>query len=110
MLKYAKAKGVRLEKEVANDLVESGLDPTARRMVLSGAAEGFKGDVKTALPLTIECKNSETWNPLEYYRQAERENRDGKTPIVVMSRNRERKYALLLWEDLIRFMKEGISR
>lgn len=55
----AKQKGSRLERRVAEELRRSGLDPKASRMPLSGADSHLKGDVRTDLPYTIECKNTE---------------------------------------------------
>lgn len=93
-----------MEREIAQDLRSSGLDPRATRMPLSGATDGLKSDISTSLPISLEVKNQETWKPLEYYEQAVRDCRPGKMPIVVMSKNREKKYAFLLWEDLIQLM------
>jgi Holliday junction resolvase len=36
-------KGARVEREIVNKLKEAGID--AKRVPLSGAAEGFKGDI-----------------------------------------------------------------
>lgn len=85
----AKAKGSRLEKDVAKTLRDAGLDKQASRMPLSGAMEGFKSDIHTSLPMIIECKNQETWSPLNYMEQASRDAEiTGKIPVVIMSKNR----------------------
>ncbi|MFM1793911.1 MAG: hypothetical protein RL642_296 [Bacteroidota bacterium] len=85
----AKAKGTRLEVLIAKRLRDAGLDKEARRMVLSGGAEGFESDIRTSLPLSIEAKNQETWKPLEYMEQAqESANKTNKMPVVIMSKNR----------------------
>ena len=85
----AKAKGSRLELEIAKRLRESGLDKNARKMVLSGAVDGFDSDVLTTLPVSIEAKNQETWKPLEYMEQAQASaDKTNKMPVVVMSKNR----------------------
>lgn len=84
-----KAKGSRLERQIAKALRHAGLDSDARRMVLSGAIDGFKSDIKTDLPFIIEAKNQETWSPLTYMEQAERDAIvTGKMPVVIMSKNR----------------------
>jgi len=54
-----KNKGSRFETFIAEMIKESGLDPNARRQPLSGAGYD-KGDIKTTVPFTIECKNSNT--------------------------------------------------
>ena len=101
-----KAKGSRLERLVAKMLVDSGLDQYATRMPLSGAIVGLKADIHTKLPLQIECKNQETWKPLEWYRQAVIGNNigSGKIPVVFMSRNREGIYVFLEAQDFINIL------
>lgn len=85
----AKAKGTRLEVLIASRLREAGLDKKARRMVLSGAVDGFDSDILTTLPLSIEAKNQETWKPLEYMEQAQvSADKTNKMPVVIMSKNR----------------------
>lgn len=44
MGKPSRDKGLRVERELVNKLKESGID--AKRVPLSGAAEGFKGDIQ----------------------------------------------------------------
>ena len=106
----AKAKGTRLEKEIARKLRDNDLDKDAKRMILSGASY-LKGDIYTNLPITIEAKNQEKWKLYEWYIQAVAENTaSGKIPMVVCSRNREDIYAFLSFDDLIFLMqlaKEG---
>jgi hypothetical protein len=55
----AKAKGTRLEKEIARLLAEIGI-PEARRQPGSGIYQGFDHDVRARLPdgeLLVECKS-----------------------------------------------------
>lgn len=74
---------------IASRLREAGLDKKARRMVLSGAVDGFDSDILTTLPLSIEAKNQETWKPLEYMEQAQvSADKTNKMPVVIMSKNR----------------------
>lgn len=105
-----KAKGKRLEIDVAKSLRDAGLDPDAKRMVLSGAAYGFESDIWTNLPIKIECKNQETWSPMEFYEQAKEAAGTTDIPIVVMSRNRmPEPMALLSWNDLIAIMQYAVK-
>jgi hypothetical protein len=88
-LKSPKQKGSRLEREIAKALRHAGLDKTAQRMPLSGAIDGFKSDISTSLPFSIEAKNQETWSPLAYMEQAQAgAEHTGKMPVVIMSKNR----------------------
>ena len=67
-----KSKGSRFEHFIASQIRESGLDPEAKRQVLSGAGVD-KGDIKTTLPFMIECKNTKQVYALEWIRQVKRE-------------------------------------
>jgi len=89
----AKAKGIRLELEIAKTLRDAGLDRNAKKMPRSGAFMGFESDIHTSLPLMIECKNQENWSPMEYYNQA-KEHAGVKIPVVVMARNRTEPYIM----------------
>lgn len=100
----AREKGKRLERQIAKDLRSAGLDDRATRMPMSGAAWGLEADIHTTLPVKIEAKNQETWDPMAYYEQA-KANCFSKMPIVVMSKNRmPSPLALLDWNDLLELM------
>ena len=102
-----KQKGSRAEREFAKMLRE--IDPTSRRMVLSGSVMGLEGDIWGKLPIMWEIKNQETWKPLEYYRQAQLQAIGGNTPEVVMTRNREGFYCFLKAEDFIELLKYALA-
>lgn len=79
-------KGNRLELAVAQRLREAGFD--ARRMPLSGAADGFEGDIYS--PETGFCwelKNQETWSIGKWWDQA-KDQAYSKPACLVISRNR----------------------
>lgn len=104
-----KSKGRRLELRIAKDLRESGLDKTAGRMPLSGAAFGLEADIRTTLPLKIEAKNQETWSPLPYYEQA-KAHAGVKMPMVVMSKNNLPEPLVLIgWNDFLSIMQAAIK-
>lgn len=76
--KSAKAKGSRFETFIAEQIKESGLDPKARRQVLSGA--GFdKGDIASSLPFTIEAKNQKAIHLLDWVEQAKTQAQKSNT-------------------------------
>lgn len=106
-----KAKGSRLERNLAQKLRQSGLDSGASRMPLSGAFETLKSDILTNLPVSFECKNQETWSPLPYMQQAKAGAKQNEIPVVVMSKNRlPEPLCLIELKDLIYLMqlaKEG---
>ena len=111
-MKKPKEKGRRAELEFARMLVDSGLDPKAKRMPLSGSVKGLDSDIWTKLPFMFELKNQETWKPLEYYRQANdaNPNKGRYRTVVIMTKNHEGYYAFLSVEDfleLIYFAKKG---
>lgn len=105
----AKQKGSRLEREWAQLLRGFGLDKQAMRMPMSGAIrdDRFKADIHTDLPFHFELKNAETWKPLEYFRQAQSVC-GSRTPAVVMSKNREEIYVLMLGTDWLKLTQHAL--
>ena len=107
-----KAKGNRLEKLIAkrmNEVLgEYGI--TAKKMPLSGAIEGFKSDIFTNLPVSLEAKNAETWKVPEWWEQTTSQAGLGKMPILVMSRNYcNEPLAVIRFEDLLTFMAYALE-
>ena len=79
----AHQKGKRLERKVAK-LIREKLGIKAYRTPLSGATEGFKGDIWVeGLPFYWECKNRERINIWQEWQKI----RDHKNPILVISGN-----------------------
>lgn len=105
----AKAKGTRLEKDIAKELRRSGLDKEAKRMPMSGSIEGFKSDIFTKLPFIIEAKNQERWQPDQYMQQADRDAKvQGKMPVVIMSKNRmSDPYVMMKMSDWIYILQRA---
>jgi len=68
----AKQKGQRLERFIAEQIRESGLDSNAQRQPLSGAGI-HKADINTSIGWTIEAKNQEKLNWHESIDQAKRQ-------------------------------------
>jgi len=76
----------------------------AIRTPLSGGG-GIPGDIITTLPVFIECKNQETWKPMEWWHQLLREKpTGGKTPVLIMSKAWTNPFAMLTFEDLLEIM------
>jgi hypothetical protein len=100
MLKSAKQKGTRLERNVAQRLRDTGLDKGAQRTPLSGAIPWMREDITTKLPIHFELKNRETWTPLAWWKETKGKC-GNKMPILVLSRNGEDIYAFLHFEDLL---------
>lgn len=101
-----KAKGTRLEQKFAGMIREKGLDDTATRMVLSGAAFGFETDIRTSLPFAFECKNTETLKFWQYWEQAEKGRKPFKTPVLVYSANFRPTMCILTAEDFLNLLVE----
>ena len=93
-LKSPKRKGAILEDFVADRLVETGLDPRAKRDGASGAGTREKGDVSTAVAINgrnlgIECKNHKNVAIPEWWKQTKKLEELGREPILVFKMNRE---------------------
>jgi hypothetical protein len=82
-MKHPKAKGSRLEREVARRIRQKGLDKDAKRMPLSGADSILKEDIFTHLPVSIECKNVEKVHLWQWWQKI----RDYTNPILCISGN-----------------------
>lgn len=68
---HAKQKGNRLESEIAK-LYQRQLDKDARRMPMSGAADGFKGDILKRFRdgWVDECKSRKSIAIYDFWKQA----------------------------------------
>mgnify|MGYP001615295858 CR=1 FL=1 len=79
----AKAKGKALEDFIAERLVKTGIDPTARRSYSSGSGLN-KTDVENQIGLAIEAKNQRQAALWKWWKQAERQSEMTHTiPVLV---------------------------
>lgn len=85
--KSKKAKGIRLENKIAQMIRLKGLDANAKKMPRSGAFDGFKSDVYTTIPLTIEAKNTEKHDWWGEWEQAKNQEKPLKPACLVVSGN-----------------------
>ena len=107
-----KAKGTRLEHLVAERIedVLGSYGIHATRTPMSGAIDRFKGDIFTNLSCSIECKNQEKVQVWKWWEQA-RADAKHKMPVLVMSRNREKRpVALVDFEDLLFLMELALQK
>ena len=104
-----RAKGSKFEREVAKSLRDAGLDKDAVRMVMSGGAFGFTTDIKTSIPLAIECKFQNNTSFKEWYRQAEEAAPGNKIPVVVWKEDYGQAFVFLKWDDLLEIMKYAVD-
>lgn len=81
-----------------------------RRTPMSGAIDGFKGDIRTLCTHTIwkdfgiECKNQESisiWACLEQAR-----SQTSKIPLLIFTRNQAKNYVALPFDDLCQLILE----
>ena len=112
-LSSRKEKGKRLERLIAqriNDVL-GGYGVTAKRMIMSGAIAGWKGDVFVdGLPVSIEAKNQEKINIWECWDQAESQAGLGKMAVLVFSRNFNKDpLTVIRFEDLLTLFELAIQ-
>lgn len=105
MIKHAKQKGARHERDVAEILRVYGFE--AQRTPLSGAIDFMKGDITTNAPFFIECKNTEKTKFLEWYKKAE-DQAGIKTPIIVWTSNRQDIYVFLKFTEFMDMITHAI--
>jgi hypothetical protein len=102
-----KAKGSRLERLVATRLRALDLDKDARRMIGSGAFDGYKGDVYAPqVPLTFECKNNENHSIWKEWEQAKNQEKPMRPACLVISGNHRPVLAMVELETLLDMLLE----
>jgi hypothetical protein len=84
-----KQKGSRLERFVAEAYRHHGIDKDAKRMPLSGAFDGLKGDIFKPhdKEWVDECKNQEKVKLWEFWEQAKSQARGLQRPLLHVSGN-----------------------
>jgi hypothetical protein len=84
-----KAKGTRLEQQVAAMYRHYDIDPRATRMPMSGAMSHFKGDIwkPNDYEYLDECKNTEKVKLWEFWEQATGQTDAPRIPILHISGN-----------------------
>lgn len=85
----AKAKGNRLEREVAKAYVKYGIDETATRMPMSGAITNMKGDIykRYDFEYVDECKQQERIQLWKWWDQATVQATGQQKPVLHVSSN-----------------------
>lgn len=97
-----KAKGNRLEKEIAK-LYRRKLFPKAQRMPMSGAMPSNKGDIFKGVydEWMDECKNQEKVKLWEWWEQAKDQCGHYQKPLLHISRNYAENLTVMRTEDYI---------
>ncbi len=104
----ANQKGKRFERDVAAQLNKK-FNTNVRRTPMSGGMS-IKGDIIDINPDSIlfdyhwECKNQEKLNIWKALSQARADRPMGKTPVVVFTKNFEKDYACLEFEDFMNLL------
>ena len=106
----ANKKGKRFERDVAK-MLNKKFDSNVRRTPMSGGMS-IKGDIIDMNPDSIlfdyhfECKNQEKLNIWKALAQARSDKPLGKIPLVVYTKNHEKDYVSLEFEDFMNILKE----
>lgn len=105
-----KQKGSRAEREWAK-LIEKYTGTPTKRMPLSGAIQGLKGDIfSPGSRIHWEVKAQETTKFLEWYKQAEIDSVGGRVPIVAWTKNRLGGFFVFLkGEDFLELLKYALA-
>lgn len=102
-------KGNQLEYLVRDKIIQSGLDPHARRSIMSGAA--FEpADIKTSLPWAIECKNYGAMAIYKFWDQAVRQSTASKKPCLIIKANNQPVLTVITiddWLELVAWARKG---
>lgn len=105
----AKAKGRRLQQEVARDIVEAFdelQDDDVRSAIMGESGEDIKLSplAQRLFPFSTETKNQERLNIWDALAQAEK-NARGRTPLLVFRRNRSQLYVVLRWRTFLDLLR-----
>lgn len=109
----AKAKGRRLQNEVAEMLYQYGPDtlrPGDIKPILMGGTGKdiiFSPLAEDVYIFDIECKNQEKLSIWKAMEQAEANTDPGRVPLVVFRRNRSKTYACLEFEALLKLLQKS---
>jgi len=101
-----KQKGSRLERKFAQLIRRKGLDPNAKRMVLSGADWAFRSDINTTLPYKFECKNQERITIWKWWEQTKDQETMNMPGILIFTSNNRPIMACMDAETLLDILKE----
>lgn len=107
----AKQKGNRFERQVAKQINKKFENANCRRTPLSGGMN-FKGDILSINDNSIisefsfECKNQEKLNIWKALEQSRNDAPQRTMPVVVFTKNFEREYIALEFEDFLNILKE----
>lgn len=103
-----KAKGSRLEREVATAYRHYGIDDKATRMPMSGAMAHFKGDIwkPNDYEYLDECKNSERVKLWEWWDQAKEQTKGTRIPVLHISRNNSPVLTVIALDTYMNMRKE----
>ena len=105
----AKAKGRRAAAK-AKDLICGALDLSEGDIVITSSGENGE-DLKlspyarTLFPYTVEVKNQERLN---IWKALEQADSHGNSPILIFTRNRDKIYCALGFEEFLQLMKRKI--
>ena len=106
----AKSKGRRLQIAVARAIRERfGLED--RDAVSAPASVGGEDIIlsekaKNVFRFSVECKNQEKVKIWEAIAQADKNAKDGRTPIVVFSRNNAPTYVAIEFSEFLKLLKD----
>jgi len=108
--KSSQQKGKRFEREIAKQ-INKKFETNVRRTPLSGGLS-FKGDIISIDDNSIisefswECKNQEKLNIWKALEQSRNDAPQRTMPVVVFTKNHERDYVALEFEDFMNLLKE----
>lgn len=104
--KPSRDKGRRGELELCK-ILSDALSLPVRRVPLSGAMEGHKGDLEVP-GLHVEVKRQETWHLQEWIRQMEDQSGD-QMAALMFRKSRSPWYVLMTLSDWIALWKKWAS-
>lgn len=103
-----KNKGVRLQNFVVERLKEvfgfNDLDIRPAIMGESGADVKVSSEAIKEFPFSIECKNQERWNIVQFFNQAIDNTLPDTYPLLVVKKNRQEPLVVLRFGDFLDYI------
>lgn len=112
--KSRKSKGRIFQQEIAGLIVKH--NPEINDGDIRTALMGESGDdivihpdKQYLVPLSIECKRTETTSVWAWWEQAKARQTDDKIPVVIFRRSRSKPMILLTAEDFFTVLRRGVK-
>lgn len=96
-----KAKGRNLQNFIAKELNELYGGESFRPAIMGERGVDIKveSNMKEQFPYDIECKNQESWNIPQWWKQTIINTSEDRKPLLIVKKNYQEPLVIMRWED-----------